>query len=45
LEDVLRTFYQSELKDASPRWLSRLRLPRLTSGRRHSPTRPSNPER
>ncbi len=45
LEDVLRTFYQSELKEASPRWLSRLRLPRLTSGRRQSPTRPSNPDR
>lgn len=45
LEDVLRTFYQSELKETSPRWLSRLRLPRLTSGRRQSPTRPSNPDR
>jgi diadenylate cyclase len=45
LEDVLRTFYQSELKEVSPRWLSRLRLPHLTSGRRQSPTRPSNPER
>jgi len=45
VEDVLRTFFQVGLQAATPRWLSRLRVPRFTLGRRASPSQPQNPER
>ena len=50
LQDVLRTFYQAELQVVAPRWLPRLRLPRLGGPRtpraragRHTPSETQPP--